>query len=65
MKETFISLYNQGMMDSEIAKQLGVTDGAIFYWRKKLGLKTKFNYSKISKFIYIFNFSLYCRLFKI
>lgn len=38
-----------GKMDSEIAKELNVTDGAIFYWRKKLGIKSKFTYDKISK----------------
>lgn len=36
-------------MDTEIAKILNVSDGCIYYWRKKLGLATKFNYSKVSK----------------
>lgn len=49
MKEQLIALYNQGKMDSEIANELNVTTGAIYYWRKKLNLKSKFNYSKISK----------------
>lgn len=49
MKETLLSLYNQGKMDSEIAKELKVTVSAIHYWRKKLNLKSKFTYSKISK----------------
>lgn len=49
MKEQLIALYNQGKMDSEIAKELKVTNSAIHYWRKKLNLKSKFDYSKISK----------------
>lgn len=39
-----------GYMDSEIVKQFGnITDGAIYYWRKKLGIKSKFSYEKNSK----------------
>lgn len=49
MKSKMISLYNEGKMDSEIAKVLGVSTSAILYWRKKLNLKSKFTYSKISK----------------
>lgn len=49
MKEQLILLYNEGKMDSEIAKILKVSDSAIYYWRKKLNLKSKFTYSKISK----------------
>lgn len=49
MKSKMISLYDKGKTDSEIGKELGVTNGAIFYWRKKLGLKSKFTYSKIAK----------------
>lgn len=50
MKQQIVALYNQGLMDSEIAKQIGgITDGAVFYWRKKLGLKTKFDYSQVAK----------------
>lgn len=50
MKQQIIALYNQGLMDSEIARQIGgITDSAVFYWRKKLGLKTKFDYSKVAK----------------
>lgn len=49
MKEQLIALYNQGKMDSEIAKEINVTRSAIYYWRKKLNLKSKFTYSKISK----------------
>ena len=50
MKETLISLYNEGKMDTEIANVLNVSRSAIFYWRKQLGLKTRFTYSKIAKF---------------
>lgn len=50
MKQRLIDLYEQGLMDSEIAKKIGgITDGTVFYWRKKLGLKSKFNYSKVAK----------------
>ena len=49
MKEQLIVLYNQGKSDVEIAKKLNVSISAIFYWRKKLNLKSKFTYSKISK----------------
>ena len=50
MKQQIVALYNRGLMDSEIAKQIGgITDGTVFYWRKKLGLKTKFDYSQVSK----------------
>lgn len=49
MKSQLILLYNDNKTDSEIAKVLKVTSGAIYYWRKKLGLKSKFTYSKISK----------------
>lgn len=50
MKAQIVNLYNLGMTDKEIAHNIGnVTDGAIYYWRKKLGLKTKFDYSQISK----------------
>lgn len=49
-KAQMLSLYEEGKMDSEIAKILGnVTPSAICYWRKKLGLKSKFTYEKISK----------------
>lgn len=43
-------LVEKGYMDSEIAKIFGnVSTGAIYYWRKKLGVKTSFNYEKVSK----------------
>lgn len=42
-------LANKGKMDSEIAKIFNVSSGTIFYWRKKLKIKTKFTYDKISK----------------
>lgn len=49
MKITLIDMYNSGYMDTEIAKELNVTRGAIGYWRRKLNLKSKFTYSKLSK----------------
>lgn len=49
MKEKMVSLYEEGKMDTEIAKILSVSDSAIFYWRKKLNLESKFTYSKIAK----------------
>lgn len=49
MKSQLLSLYNEGKMDTEIARELGVTRSAIYYWRKKLCLKSKFDYSKVSK----------------
>lgn len=43
-------LVKEGYMDSEIAKMFGdVTPGAIYYQRKKLGIKTSFTYEKVSK----------------
>lgn len=43
-------LVGLGYMDSEIAKIFGnVTAGSIYYWRKKLGIKSTFNYEKVSK----------------
>lgn len=43
-------LVKKKMTDSEIANYFGgVSDGAIFYWRKKLGIKTQFTYEKNSK----------------
>lgn len=43
-------LAQQGFTDREIARQFGnVTDGAIFNWRKKLGISTTFTYEKVSK----------------
>lgn len=49
MKQELIALYNDGKMDTEIAKLLNVSSNAIYYWRKKLKLISKFEYSKISK----------------
>lgn len=50
MKEQIKELASNGKTDREIAEILGnVTDGAILYWRKKLGVKSKFTYSKIAK----------------
>lgn len=48
-KEKIIELYNLGKMDTEIGKELGVSDGTIFSFRKRNNLPTKFTYSKISK----------------
>lgn len=49
LKEKTIELYNMGLMDTEIANTLGISDSVVFYWRKKLNLKTKFTYDKIKK----------------
>lgn len=49
MKNRLIVMYNEGKMDPEIAKELNVSKSAILYWRKKLNLPSKFEYSKISK----------------
>jgi transposase-like protein len=49
MKIQLITLYNEGKMDSEIAKIVGIKRATICYFRKKQGLITKFTYSKISK----------------
>lgn len=59
-KEKIYKLAKDGKMDSEIAKEFNVTDGAIFYWRKKLGIKSQFTYDKVSKidnkkFLQLFN----------
>lgn len=48
-KARLIQLANEGKMDSEIAKILNVSRSAIYYWRKKLNIKSKFTYDKISK----------------
>lgn len=43
-------LAEQGYTDTEIAKMFGnVSDGCIQYHRKKLGIKSRFTYEKISK----------------
>lgn len=49
IKKQIISLYEEGKMDSEIAKIVGIKRATICYFRKKHGLITKFTYSKISK----------------
>lgn len=49
IKKQIISLYEEGKMDSEIAKIVGIKRATICYFRKKQGLITKFTYSKISK----------------
>lgn len=48
-KENIKRLYNQGKMDSEISKELGIKRQAIQYFRTKNNMPTKFTYSKISK----------------
>lgn len=48
-KQSIINMANMGLMDSEIAEKLHVSPSAIFYWRKKLNIKSQFNYAKISK----------------
>lgn len=49
-KQQLVSLYNQGLTDKQIAENLGnITDGTVYYWRKRLNLQTKFDYSQISK----------------
>lgn len=42
-------LYEQGKLDTEIAKELGVSKSLIGLYRDKLGLKSIFTYDKISK----------------
>lgn len=48
-KENIKKLYEQGKMDSEISKELGIKRQAIQYFRAKNNMPTKFTYSKISK----------------
>lgn len=49
IKERIKELAEEGLMDSQIAKLLNISDSSVFYWRKKLGIKSKFTYDKISK----------------
>lgn len=49
IKSKLVALYNEDKMDSEIAKELNVSRGTVQYWRNRLELKTKFQYSKIAK----------------
>lgn len=49
MKEKMLFLYEKGKMDTEIAKELNVSRSAIYYWRKKLNLISKFSYDKVAK----------------
>lgn len=51
MKNKLMELYKEGKMDTEIASILGVTSNAIFYWRKKLNLKSTSLFK--SKVLYI------------
>ena len=48
-KEKIRKLYEQGKMDSEISKELGIKRQAVQYFRAKNNMPTKFTYSKISK----------------
>lgn len=62
-KQKICKLADEGKTDTEIAKLFNVTDGTIFYWRKKLNIKSKFTYDKISKinktkFLELFNQNL-------
>ena len=48
-KENIKRLYEQGKMDSEISKELGIKTQTVQYFRTKNNMPTKFTYSKISK----------------
>lgn len=48
-EKLFLKLYEEGKMDSEIAKILNIKRGTIFSYRKRRNLPTKFDYSKINK----------------
>lgn len=37
-KEEFISLYNQGYNDYDIARKMEISDSTIFRWRKSMNL---------------------------
>ena len=37
-KEAFISLYNQGYNDYDIARKMEISDSTIFRWRKSMNL---------------------------
>ena len=47
--DTFLTMYYEGKMDTEIALQCQVSRSTIANWRKKYNLKSQFDYSKISK----------------
>jgi len=49
---TFLEMYEQGKLDTEIAKVLEVSRATIANWRKKYDLPCKFEYNKISKIDY-------------
>ena len=48
-KENIKKLYEQGKMDSEISKELGIKTQTVQYFRTKNNMPTKFTYDKISK----------------
>ncbi len=39
-KERFLELYNQGLNDRQIARELGKSEGTINTWRSTLGLES-------------------------
>lgn len=41
-----MELYNQGLTDPEIAERIGCSKYAIFKWRKRNGLQTKYRNGK-------------------
>lgn len=49
VEKQILDLYNQGKMDSEIGKILGIKRATIQYYRSTHNLPTKFTYDKISK----------------
>lgn len=42
-------LYEEGKMDSEISKELGIKRGTVLWYRKTHNMPTKFTYGKLSK----------------
>ena len=48
-KQQINALYEQGKMDSEIGKELGICRATICYYRQTHNMPTKFTYDKISK----------------
>lgn len=52
----FLDFYNQGLSQSDIAFKMGVTDGAVYFWRKKLmlppcgnGTASRFDSEKVGR----------------
>lgn len=46
-KEEFLILYNQGLNDYEISKQMNISDSTIFRWRRSFNLPQQYNRHKI------------------